>query len=127
MVCSTQIELRKEAVLTVSGLIKTLDVDLLWSLLAERLSNLLPDYFKCMQLYSHGEVVLAILDTLEYLLGLDEELGLENYYSYHSLIDSNSGFDWLDEVQKLGNEVLVARAHSIIDTFNLDSVGVTLD
>lgn len=82
MINSSNISLRKEAVLTVSSLIKTVDVELLWPLLAEKLPSLLTDFFRCMQLYSHEQIVLTILDSIEYLLRLDEQLGLENYYSY---------------------------------------------
>ena len=43
---------------------------------------MLSDYMKCMQILSNRELVMAILDTVEYLLGLDQEYQLLDTQSF---------------------------------------------
>ena len=71
---STVIAVRSEAVICLSNLFTTLEHEHLWPLVHDEIKyvDLLRDYFKNIHLTSRKQVVGAIMNTIEFLCGLDE-------------------------------------------------------
>ena len=71
MLRSTDLQIRKEAVICVSNMISTLDSSKLYSLMTDSFPTLLEDFCSNLKIANDKTIVMTILDSVEYLLTCD--------------------------------------------------------
>ena len=114
---SNKLDIRRETVTTVSNMITTLESSRLNDLVFDKYPNLMHDYLRNLTFTTNKRIIFPILDSLEYLFGLDEQYGLQDEHSFSHLIETNNGFDLLEKLMQGANDQIYTRAEYVINTY----------
>ena len=60
---------------------------------------------------------MEILDAVEHLLKIDNDYGLEGNQSFKYLLETKECFNYLEDIQKSGNQSIVERVEEIISNY----------
>ena len=94
---STDIAVRRESLYTVSNIITTHNPLHVHTILHNE-EGMFKQFLKGLLLVSYKDILMLMLDTIEYLAHIDGQLGLSGEQSFIYLVEINEGLDHLEEL-----------------------------